>query len=80
MLWSQRSANFQIEAKYAYHEIMVPTSDSNRNIYMMKTLMLNSKHVLCPGPTGTGKTLNIFQLLTNELGENFQYISLTFSA
>lgn len=60
VLWSQRNANFQIDAKNAYHEIMVPTSDSTRNIQLMKTLMTNSKHVLCPGPTGTGKTLNIF--------------------
>ena len=42
--------------------------------------MENSKHVLTPGPTGTGKTQNIFQLLTKELGENFQYIMISFSA
>ena len=32
------------------------------------------------GPTGTGKSLNINQLLTKELGEEYQYITMVFSA
>lgn len=59
---------------------MIQTADSTRNIYLMKMLMLNNKHVLCPGPTGTGKTQNIFNLLTTQMGENYLYISITFSA
>lgn len=46
----------------------------------MKLLLSNSFHVLTPGPTGTGKSLNIFTLLSQEMGENFQYISIAFSA
>jgi len=41
---------------------------------------MNKKHVLAPGPTGTGKTVNINQLLTTELNEDYQTIPLTFSA
>ena len=59
---------------------MIPTADSARNIYMLKLLITNNKHVMNPGPTGTGKTQNIFDLLTKQLGEDFMYISLTFSA
>jgi dynein heavy chain len=41
--------------------------------------LTNKKHVLCPGPTGTGKTVNISKLL-QELPEEYQYIPITFSA
>jgi dynein heavy chain len=41
---------------------------------------MNKKHVLSPGPTGTGKTVNINQLLSAELSEDYQTIPLTFSA
>ena len=43
---------------------MIPTGDSARNIYFLKLLICNEKHVLNCGPTGTGKSLNINQLLT----------------
>ena len=63
-----------------YGEIVVPTFDSIRMLYLKKLLIMNNKHILCPGPTGTGKTVNINQLLTQELGDDFQTMSLTFSA
>ena len=43
----------------AYGDIVVPTFDSIRMQYIKKLLLLNKKHCLCPGPTGTGKTVNI---------------------
>lgn len=46
----------------------------------MKLLLTNSNHVLFPGPTGTGKSLNVYDLLSNGMTEAFQYIALTFSA
>ena len=72
--------NFSIDNKLAYHEIMIPTADSTRNMYLLKLLLQNNKNVLNPGPTGTGKTQNIFSLLTAGMGEDFLYIALTFSA
>jgi dynein heavy chain len=59
---------------------MVPTMDSTRNIFITKTLLSNKFNVMCPGPTGTGKSLNLYTLLGNQMGEEFQYIALTFSA
>jgi dynein heavy chain len=50
---------------------MVPTIDSTRNIYLMKLLLTNDSHVCFPGPTGTGKSLNAYELLGNGLTENF---------
>ncbi len=48
---------------------MVPTVDSFRNMYFKKTLLSNDYHVLCCGPTGTGKSLNSAVLLTNQMGD-----------
>lgn len=69
VLWDESNSNFQIDGKAQYHEIMIPTGDSARNIYFLKLLVCNEKHVLNCGPTGTGKSLNINQLLTKQLGD-----------
>jgi dynein heavy chain len=58
----------------------VPTFDSIRYKYITKLLILHKKHVLTPGPTGTGKTVNINGCITQELPEEYQCITLTFSA
>ena len=54
--------------------------DSIRTKYLYKLLLTNKYHVLSPGPTGTGKSVNAFSLLSAAMPENFQYITLTFSA
>ena len=48
--------------------------------YFTKTLTTNGKHILTPGPTGTGKSVNVAELLTFELPEEFQTLAITFSA
>lgn len=78
--WNEISPPQNIDSKMQYHEIMIHTTDSVRNIYFLKLLITNEKHVLNVGPTGTGKSLNINQLLTKELTEDYQYISMVFSA
>ena len=42
---------------------MIPTNDSTRNGYNMKLLLGNLSNVMFPGPTGTGKSLNAYNLL-----------------
>jgi len=79
-LWSDQNKNFEIDPKLSYGEIVVPTNDYTRMLYLMKLLLTNKKHVMCPGPTGTGKTLNAYTLLQSGLSEEYQYISITFSA
>lgn len=37
--WSETIKNFEIEAALGYNEIMVPTSDSTRNQYLIKLLL-----------------------------------------
>lgn len=78
--WTKSFENFEIDSRLAYHEIAIPTSDSTRNLYLTKLLLLKNYHVLTLGPTGTGKSLNAYKLLINGLPDSFQYISITFSA
>ena len=37
--WSNLYSNFEIDNKLGYHEIVVPTNDSTRNIYLKKILL-----------------------------------------
>ena len=63
-IWTETVAPYQVDNKLSYGEIVVPTFDSIRMKYLKKMLIMNKKHVLSPGPTGTGKTVNINELLT----------------
>ena len=51
--------SYTVDIKKPYNEIVVPTQDSIRMKYLIKTLVKNMKHVLTPGPTGTGKSVYI---------------------
>lgn len=59
---------------------MIPTVDSTRNTYNMQLLLNKLYHVVFPGPTGTGKSLNAANCLQYKMGDDCQYITLTFSA
>ncbi|KAL4429885.1 hypothetical protein ABPG74_022908 [Tetrahymena malaccensis] len=78
--WKENFKDFAISDKLGYHEIMIPTADSTRNMYFTKIHLTIGQHVMSPGPTGTGKSLNLFQLLGSQMDEQFQYIALAFSA
>jgi dynein heavy chain len=78
--WRDTVPEYTVDIKSSYNEILVPTVDSIRMKYFVKTLVMNNKHVLTPGPTGTGKSVNIAELLTYELPEEFQTLGITFSA
>ena len=69
-LWNTLYANFEIDNKLQYHEIMIPNIDSTRNTYVTDMLIKQSYHVLCPGTTGTGKSMNIYKML-NCMGDTF---------
>ena len=63
-IWTETVSPYSVDSKLGYGEIVVPTPDSIRMKYLKKLLITNEKHILCPGPTGTGKTVNINELLT----------------
>ena len=78
--WFSTIAEYRVDIKSPYQEIVVPTQDSIRMKYLIKMLVTNMKHVLTPGPTGTGKTVYIQELTTFEMTEEYQTLKLTFSA
>ena len=78
--WAEQNKGYEVDPQLSYSEIVVPTTNYTRMLYLMKTMLTNNIHVLCPGPTGTGKSLYSDVLLTSALPEEFQYIAITFSA
>ena len=79
-LWTDEFKGFSVESNKPFHEIVVPTADYARSFYLMKTLLTHKKHVLMPGPIGTGKSINAFSLLSKGLAEDFNSLSITLSA
>ena len=57
--WKDTVPEYNVDIKLSYNEIVVPTLDSIRMKFLTRLLSTNSKHVLTPGPTGTGKSVNI---------------------
>ena len=78
--WTETIPAYEVDSSLNFNEIVVPTMDSIRTKYLYKLLLTNRYHVLSPGPTGTGKSVNSASLLSGSMPENFQYITLTFSA
>ncbi|TPX70976.1 hypothetical protein CcCBS67573_g06369 [Chytriomyces confervae] len=74
-------SSFTIPAKAKYDDIMVPTLDTARYSFLLKTLATHSKSVLFVGPTGTGKSMYVKDTLVNGLSKEV-YIPtfITFSA
>ncbi|ESS70037.1 dynein heavy chain [Trypanosoma cruzi Dm28c] len=61
-------------------DIIVPTADVARYKFINKLLLEKSFHTLCCGPTGTGKTVLLQQLLMHGMPKEFTPIFFTFSA
>lgn len=78
--WLETVPTFTVDTKVNYTGIVVPTFDSIRMKYLKKLLISNKKNVMCPGNTGTGKTVNIEELLRNEMTDEYQSLVITFSA
>ena len=55
-MWTESIKNFEINQNALYNDIMVPTNDSTRNLFLMKNMLLNDYNVMCTGPTGVGKS------------------------
>jgi len=65
--WMQTVDDYKFPTgKYEFADLIVPTKDSVRYKYLAKRLLANNKFVLMTGPTGTGKTVNMVELLAME--------------
>mmetsp|Transcript_43297 Transcript_43297/g.50849 ORF Transcript_43297/g.50849 Transcript_43297/m.50849 type:complete len:410 (+) Transcript_43297:787-2016(+) len=80
MDWLETVPQYTVDTRVNYTDIVVPTFDSIRMKFLKKLLISNKKNVMCPGNTGTGKTINIEELLKNEMSEEYQSLVITFSA
>ena len=54
--------------------MMIPTVDSTRNTYNMQLLLNKLYHVVFPGPTGTGKSLNAAKSLRKEFFPHLRFL------
>ena len=70
-LWRENFANFEVDQRLMYHEIMIPTTDSTRNSNIAKMLLVQNYHVMYTGPTGTGKSLNAYRLLGSGMSDTY---------
>lgn len=78
--WLDTIPEFSISPTATYSEIIVPTMDTIRYTYLMDLLLKRGKHVLCAGPTGTGKSVAIVEKLTQGMPPEFIPIFINFSA
>lgn len=69
--WLETIKEYQVDIKVSFNEILVPTQDSVRSKYLVKLLLMGGKNVMCPGPTGTGKSVNTAEMLVYELPEEY---------
>ncbi len=78
-LWLDTIPEFKLDPKLSFAEIVVPTTDSIRNTFLLQLLVREKKHVLMVGDTGTGKTINIAQFL-QQLPQEYVPLTTAFSA
>lgn len=80
-LWTERSPPFTTQVTAAnFNDIIVPTADVARYKWLNKHLLSKSFHTLCCGPTGTGKSVIVQELLMGGMPAEFTPIFFTFSA
>ena len=63
--WNEIVSKFEYDKTAPYFNLMVPTKDTTRFSYVMKTLITVDKPVFITGVTGTGKTVAVQNLLNN---------------
>eukprot|EP00442_Polarella_glacialis_P024664 CAMPEP_0115137118 /NCGR_PEP_ID=MMETSP0227-20121206/56805_1 /TAXON_ID=89957 /ORGANISM="Polarella glacialis, Strain CCMP 1383" /LENGTH=5027 /DNA_ID=CAMNT_0002544335 /DNA_START=143 /DNA_END=15226 /DNA_ORIENTATION=+ len=79
--WTERIDGFDIPKDAPFHTIVVPTSDTCRNQFLIRTLIERGFHLLISGPTGTAKTASIqSMLLTGFSADRYATTSFAFSA
>ena len=79
--WESMMKSFKVAADTSYSSILVPTLDTVRNGSMCELLVHLGIHIMLTGDTGTGKTVQVKQLLTEILDNNIYVpLYLNFSA
>ena len=81
VLWTDLIQNESISNKLQPQEIIVQTTDTVRYSFLLETFIRNDIYTLFCGPTGTGKSVYIKNVIQNNLPKDkFTTIELGFSA
>jgi len=78
-MWESKVPTWRPLPTMPFHKMIVPTTDTVRNAYILNTLVLNNRHTLMTGQTGTGKTV-LAQSQLAHLPANFNQLTVNFSA
>ena len=84
--WDNLLTYPKIDSRAEYTDIIIPTIDSVRYCYILKYLLTQRKHIITTGPTGTGKTVNMLDIIgvmeeaTKRNEEKYAHIIINFSA
>jgi dynein heavy chain len=79
--WMSTVPKYLIDKDLAYQQLAIPTMDSIRMSSLSKMLLENGKHCLLVGPTGTGKSVSLNQLLRADFDNNkWCFYQIGFSA
>jgi dynein heavy chain, axonemal len=82
-LWEAKLPLFRYRRGMPFHKMIVPTVDTVRNGYVLKTLWRNKRHALLVGASGCGKTVLAHSELAHlpekyaQLAINFRYLHFT---
>ena len=78
--WMSTVPAYAFNPRLSFAELIIPTKDSVRYKHVVRMLLTNNKFVLTTGPTGTGKTVNLHELLGGDMPSQYVPLFLTFSA
>ena len=78
--WMETVTIKPVDSKKPFAELVVQTKESIAYSWMIEHICTQLKHVLCIGPTGTGKTLTVKMKIMNGMPENYSPLFLMFSA
>lgn len=78
--WMETIPEYVLSPAVAFADIIVPTMDSVRYMWLLERLLIGGHHVLCIGPTGTGKTHNVKDKLISGMPDGFAPLFINFSA
>jgi len=62
--WEGAVPKFEYDREASYFDLMVPTADTFKHAYCLKTLLSVRKNVFFTGLTGVGKTVTIASTMT----------------
>jgi dynein heavy chain len=78
--WMSMGGEYRVPRDAVFNQILVPTIDTIRNGWTIDLLIQHKCHVLCTGPTGTGKSVGLVKKLMTQMDDSYMPLFLNFSA